>query len=193
MKTINRKGSNQFKVKNKYPLGLTKKSWYSVVWLSFIVFALLMAFRGITLAYKPILIDPLAKVIPTSTPTVTPIIIEVRSENSNILDEYVEEAARKYGKGKDGYSKLKSTLHCLLYFETKHGYANGKGDNGLAEGLTQFHQSTWTAFRKQMIKLGLAKEVYARTDDYEVIMTTAWALANGKGRNWGPIKIGNCH
>ncbi|MEK6877964.1 MAG: hypothetical protein AABY22_00070 [Nanoarchaeota archaeon] len=145
------------------------------------------------------LIDPLPKVTsvtptttPTITPTVTPVIIEVRSENSNVLDEYVDEAAKKYGKGKDGYSKLKSTLHCLLYFETKHGYANGKGDNGLAEGLTQFHQSTWTAFRKQMIKLGLAKEVYARTDDYEVIMTTAWALANGKERHWGPILRGSC-
>src|SRR3990167_6535501 len=146
----NKKGSNQFKLKPKY------KFIPSVA--AMLIFLLMTAFLGRYSVLKRSIkiIDP---VVEGYYRTITPVIKE---NDGNAIDKYVDEAARKFGQGKDGYSKLKSTLHCLLYYETKHGYAMGKGDNGLAEGLFQYHNATWIAFRKQMIKLGLAKEVYTR-------------------------------
>ena len=119
--------------------------------------------------------------------------VEIKEvDRGNIIDELVDEYATKFTKGPGGYSQMKATLHCLLYFETKHTAANGKGDNGLASGPLQFHQGTYVNFRKIMIKKGLTDHLGSRDNLEDAIETTAWALSDGRGKNWGPILRGEC-
>ncbi len=79
-------------------------------------------------------------------------------------------------------------MHCLAHRENGHaGNPNGFGDGGLAGGPYQFHQATWVRMRKQMIAQGVATEIGDRMDKNESTRTTAWAIANGRALEWGPI------
>ncbi len=79
-------------------------------------------------------------------------------------------------------------MHCLAHRENGHaGNPNGFGDGGLAGGPYQFHQATWLRMRKQMIAQGVATEIGDRMDKNESTRTTAWAIANGRALEWGPI------
>lgn len=73
-------------------------------------------------------------------------------------------------------------MHCLAHREARHGESTGHGDNGLAGGPFQFHQATWDRMRTQM-----GEEMSSRYDFKEAARTTAWAIANGRAREWGPI------
>lgn len=109
------------------------------------------------------------------------------------LDRIVDKNAKRFSYGSaDRYSELKATLHCLLYFESKHTAANGHGDNGKAGGPFQFWEGTYEGFRKIMIKKGLTDHIGSRYDLEDATETTAWALVDGRGLNWGPILRGEC-
>lgn len=86
------------------------------------------------------------------------------------------------------YSEALMIMHCLAHRENGHGgNPDAHGDNGLAGGPFQFHQATWNRMRGQMIKAGYATELGSRYDFKESARTTAWALANGRAKEWGPI------
>ncbi len=179
MKT-NKLGSNGYKTKYRY------KFYKSVLFLLLLCILVLVW----SLYFKS---NELLSPVPKDFDKIRTYIVPVTyAKEGALIDIYVDEAARKFGKGKDGYSKLKATLHCLLYYETKHGYAMGMGDGGKAGGLFQFWEGTWNRMRTQMVKAGLAKAVYTRFDDKEAVMTTAWAISNGRAKEWGPILRGDC-
>lgn len=165
----------------------TLKEVTIIIWLiigAFILFGLIKSNKdlGASLA--------LAK---ENVKTVTVEKIEIREvDNGNTIDELVDRYSRKFTKNPGGYSLMKSTLHCLLYFETKHTAANGRGDGGLASGPLQFHQQTYVNFRKIMIKRGLTDHIGDRDNLEDAVETTAWALSDGRGMNWGPILRGEC-
>src|SRR3990167_4712325 len=171
-------GSNQFKTKNYNWLGVSKKTYSSVLWLTLLVLILGWAFWYL---YEPTpLISPVMENYPSGTLGTLRIVKQVSAQT--VIDEYVDEASLKFGKGKEGYSSMKSTLHCLLHRESRHTFNKGIGDNGLAEGPMQFHQATWVRMRKQMLNKDLIKEISDRYNTRDAIYTTAWAISNGRGR-----------
>lgn len=133
------------------------------------------------------ILSPLAKIQPNI------VFIKPALAQGNQIDTWVDDAASVYGKSKANYSKLKNILHCLLNYETKHNYGRGMGDGGLAGGILQFHESTWNRMRKQMIKAGLITDISSRFDDKDAIYTMAWALVQGRGKEWGPILRNDCN
>ena len=78
-------------------------------------------------------------------------------------------------------------MHCLAHRENGHAANKNCGDSGKACGPFQFWQPTWEGMRKLMIKEGKATEIGDRYDKLESARTTAWALADGREMNWGPI------
>jgi hypothetical protein len=126
---------------------------------------------------------PLRLVAPK--PTQTPLSIQ--------HDIWIGEAADKFANNKKSASDLRYQLHCLANKESKHGVFQTCGDSGKSCGLYQYREATWSSFRKTMLAKGLISELSTRWNDKEAIFTTAWALAQGKDMNWGPIKNkGNC-
>src|SRR3990167_8683072 len=103
------------------------------------------------------------------------------------IDSWVSEYSEKYGKTNSQRNHIKVLLHCLLFRESGYGSNKSHGDGGLAGGPLQFHQPTWNQFRKLM-----GVERGSRYDMESSIQTTAWALANNRGDNWGPILRQEC-
>lgn len=184
-------GSNQYKTKRKYPLGLNKRAWKSF-WKSSLVlifFTILL----VAVHQRSVPSDRVISPLPDNyIPERVIVIKEAYAVDRNKIDASVDKAAEQFGKGKGGYSDMKKTLHCLLYYETKHGYDKGHGDNGKAGGILQFHEPTWQRMRKKMIKQGLVEDISNRYDEHNAIMTTAWAISEGRGSEWGPILRGEC-
>lgn len=124
-------------------------------------------------------------------------IVEVEKEvlidkNENI-DTWIGEAVDEFLP--DHSSEARMIMHCLAHREAQHG-KNGRendthGDNGKAGGPFQFWEETWVRMRKQMIFQGVAKEIGSRYDFKEAARTTAWAIANGRALEWGPIVRAN--
>ena len=111
------------------------------------------------------------------------VIVYEREEN---LDTWIDGAVRKYLNSH--YSEAKMIMHCLAHRESGHGQSNAMGDGGLAGGAFQFHEETWQRMRKQMLKAGLIDEIGDRFDVKQATYTTAWAIANGRSSEWGPLK-----
>lgn len=113
---------------------------------------------------------------PQPAPTVAP------DDMSVFISQAVQEFLPKHK------SEALMLMHCLAHRENGHaGNPNGFGDGGLAGGPYQFHQATWLRMRKQMIAQGVANEIGDRMDKQESTRTTAWAIANGRALEWGPI------
>ncbi len=106
-------------------------------------------------------------IMPTATPTPT---------NSDYIELAVDEFLPKRR------SESLMIMHCLAHRESGHGSSTAHGDNGLAGGPFQFHQATWIRMRKQM-----GEPESSRYDFKEAARTTAWAIANGRALEWGPI------
>lgn len=178
-----RVGSNQYQLKYK---GLKLSVWYSIgiILLCIVIVGILGYLHEAT--WRDRMLSPLGK------PMIIKVIKEVKAIDRNPIDAYIDEAALKFGKGRTGYSSLKKTLHCLLYYESKHGYATGRGDNGMAAGIFQFWEDTWIRMRKQMIKQGVAETISDRYDNRAAAFTAAWAITNGRGNEWGPLLRGEC-
>jgi hypothetical protein len=98
----------------------------------------------------------------------------------------------KYNQTTETRSHNLSILHCLLFKESRYGSGKGKGDGGLASGPLQFHEATYQSYRSQMMKAGLANHVGSRDDLEDAVDTTAWAIANGRAKAWGPVYRGEC-
>jgi len=112
----------------------------------------------------------------TPAPTIAP------DDMSIFISQAVQEFLPKHK------SESLMLMHCLAHRENGHaGNPNGFGDGGLAGGPYQFHQATWLRMRKQMIAQGVATEIGDRMDKNESTRTTAWAIANGRALEWGPI------
>ena len=106
-------------------------------------------------------------VFPTATPT---------PDESELIDQAVNEFLPNHK------SESLMIMHCLAHRESGHGASNAHGDNGLAGGPFQFHEATWERMRKQM-----GEPFSTRYDFKEAARTTAWAIANGRALEWGPI------
>lgn len=138
------------------------------------------------------LIQPSELVSPLPVQATTQI-LEVEKEvvidkNQNI-DTWIGEAVDEFLPKRK--SEARMIMHCLAFREAHHGEL-GKpedkhGDGGLAGGPFQFHEATWNRMRNQMIQKGLAEGIGSRYDFKESARTTAWALANGRASEWGPI------
>lgn len=129
--------------------------------------------------YNPELISPLP--VNASTIYTNTVVID---KNQNV-DTWIAEAVDEFLPKRS--SEGRKIMHCLANQESKHGEDKGHGDGGLAGGPFQFHEATWVGMRKQMIKEGHATEIGSRYDFKEAARTTAWAIANGRALEWGPI------
>jgi len=123
---------------------------------------------------------------PTETPPPTPVITDAPHKAGEVEDSsetnsmYIEDAVDEFLP--DHKSESLMIMHCLAHRESGHGASNAHGDNGLAGGPFQFHEATWTRMRKQM-----GEPESTRYDFKESARTTAWAIANGRALEWGPI------
>ncbi len=124
---------------------------------------------------------------PISPSPFYPINIVSASEGHKIDDmsEYISLAVQEFLPTHKSESLM--IMHCLAHRENGHAANRNCGDSGKACGPFQFHQETWNRMRKQMIKAGLATEIGDRYDKRESARTTAWAIANGRALEWGPI------
>lgn len=121
-----------------------------------------------------------------SKPADTATVAQVTPPPPNV-DELVDTYSKKYGETRYEQNRIKVALHFLLLKEQNYGGSNKCGDSGKACGPLQYHIGTWVAFRKLMIKEGLVEQIGERTDMEQAIETTAWAIADGRENNWGPI------
>lgn len=106
------------------------------------------------------------------------------------VDILVDTYANKYGTTPYAKNRTKALIHYLLLREQNYGATTACGDSGLACGPLQFHEATYIAFRKSMIKKGFVSSVGSRLNMKDAIETTAWAIANGREKEWGPVMRG---
>ncbi len=106
------------------------------------------------------------------------------------IDEMVDFYATRYTKNASQKSWMKTTLHFLLYKESKHGEDKQQGDGGLAGGPLQFHEATYQEYRQIMMKRGLTDHIGSRYDLEDAIETATWAISDGRQNAWGPIARG---
>lgn len=106
------------------------------------------------------------------------------------IDDLVDTYSKKYGKTRYQANAIKVKLHFLLLKEQNYGGSNNCGDSGKACGPLQFHEPTYKAYRKIMIKNGFVTELGSRLDMEDAIETTAWAISDGRETAWGPIARG---
>lgn len=167
------------------------KYQYHAVWLLFLGFVL-----AVTVGYLDQKITE-AQAVEFINPQGDMAIIErvrqVDQPDEN-MDAWIREAAARYSNTKYPESYLKYQLHCLANKESGHRYDDHTncGDSGASCGLYQYKQPTWDGFRKIMIKKGLATEIGSLWDNKLQVETTAWALSEGRHRNWGPWVRGEC-
>lgn len=110
------------------------------------------------------------------------VVKEIPAEN---ISTWISDAVNQYLPNHKSESLM--IMHCLAHRESGHGASNAQGDGGLAGGGFQFHEATWQRMRKQMLKAGLITEIGSRFDLKQATYTTAWAIANGRALEWGPI------
>ena len=118
--------------------------------------------------------------------------VRVEAKEPQTVSQIVEEQATRFSKTEPEKIKTIYLLHCLLRKESNYDQNKGHGDNGKAGGPLQFHNPTWERMRGQMKKAGLIEEIGSRYDMAQAIETTAWAISNGRGKEWGPILRNEC-
>jgi hypothetical protein len=137
------------------------------------------------IAGEVIAVEPKPSVEPTTQPP----------DDIQMTDYWVQKYVDKYFKTHYGRSRMRATMQCLLNKESQHTFMDADdhhGDSGKAGGILQYHEPTWTGFRKIMIERGLVTEIGSRYNPEQAIETTVWALSDGRERNWGPINVGDC-
>lgn len=107
------------------------------------------------------------------------------------IDRLILESSQLYFS-KENEKQAELTLHCLIDKESKYNTNKGHGDGGLAGGPMQFHEDTYQRMRKHMMKNGYVNWKGTRYNLQDSIMTTAYALSEGWGTEWGPILRGEC-
>jgi len=116
----------------------------------------------------------------------------VYAKDKPTIDELIDKYSKKYANDNYNALYLKQLLHCVAYRESRYGYDRGCGDNGKACGIMQFWERTYINFRKIMIKKGIVHSSGNRLNYDNAIETAAWAIADGRGNDWGPILRGVC-
>jgi hypothetical protein len=181
-----RVGSNQYRLKaaswfQRKNAGLKNGTWLNV----FLGFALIGLVWAVFSTSETVhLVTPLAHAqvagnsaelsVPTPTPT-----IEI--ENMDVWNgKYIDQ----FASGDSERSLWRYQFNCIEHFESTHHYTTRNGDNGLAQGLFQYHQETWVGYRKRMIKEGLITEIGSPYNDEQAIQTTAYIFAHGGQQNW---------
>lgn len=119
-----------------------------------------------------------------------PRLIGLTADKPLTIDEMVHKYATKYGKTRYEQNRLKALTHFLLLREQNYGGSDNCGDSGLACGPLQFHEGTYTANRKTMIKKGLAQEMGSRLDMENAIDTAIYMFSIGQEKQWGPYLRG---
>jgi hypothetical protein len=122
-------------------------------------------------------------------PVISPLASPVYAEKETI-DMIIDDCAQKYTSNVSQKSRMKAIIHFLLYKESKHGADKQMGDGGLAGGPMQFHEPTYSEYRKIMMQKGLVISMGSRFSIKDSIETAVWAIANGRGNAWGPLKRG---
>ena len=149
-----------------------------------LVGAVLHAYPGWVAAYA-------APLSPQKQGVVATVEVDYIDEN---IDGWIRYYSARFANSKKPESYLKYQLHCLANKESGHRHDNHKkcGDGGKSCVLFQYREATWNGFRKIMMKQGLVSEIGSLWDDKKQVETTAWALADGRDMNWGPITRGDC-
>lgn len=174
------------KAKSRIVLSPLQKKWRRLKRSSSILCILLIVYVAQKLLLNIYVFHPVQSLANNDIEIVTvekPVEVETPREN---IDTYIGDAVDEFlPKHK---SEARMIMHCLAHRENGHGAnPNAHGDNGLAGGPFQFHQATWDRMRGQMMKKGLATEIGSRYDFKEAARTTAWAISNGNGLEWGPV------
>lgn len=112
--------------------------------------------------------------------------------NAIDIDDLVDIYVNKYFEDEVERSYMKYITHCLLFKESKHGIDKGQGDGGRAAGILQFHEPTYIAYRKIMIKEGHTNNLGSRFNYENAIDTMLWAFSDGRGEAWGPYLRREC-
>ena len=159
---MKKQGTNQYKNKYKTLWGLKTTTWWSVVLL--LILCIIVAFWGRYSKSRSTL-ELLSPIPKGYIPEKIILVKEVIAVDRNQIDAFIDKYKKRYVKNDTQYSYLKQLIHCLLYYESKHGIVKTNGDNGLAGGIAQFHQATWVRMRKQMLKQNLIEEIGSRYND----------------------------
>jgi len=187
MKT--KRGTNQYK--KKY-----HETMHWLIKLILIVAATIVLAWIFSYAYdnapEPQIISPIAEAKENT--------IKVRFLNETELKEalrksipnMVEMSASRFATNDKQKNYVIYQLYCLLRKESDFGENENCGDSGKSCGILHFWEDTYNRMRKQMIKQGLVTELGDRFSPFYSIETTAWALVNGYGREWGPIARREC-
>jgi len=122
---------------------------------------------------------------PTPAPQLVIVATPLPEQEMDDMSAYISQAVNEFLPTHK--SEALMIMHCLAHREAGHGASNAHGDNGKAGGPFQFWNETWNRMRGQMIAQGVANEIGSRYDKLESARTTAWALANGRALEWGPI------
>jgi len=154
--------------------------YLGIAYLLFL-FGFLIAGSSLTVEYE--FISPVAS---TPVEAIDNFKVEYKVvESCQEVDCWVDEYSKLYAKSETEAKQIKVKLHFLLYRESKYGADLNCGDGGKSCGPMQFHQATWERMRKQM-----GEPLGDRYDMRQAIQTTAWAIANGRELEWGPILRG---
>lgn len=180
-------GSNQYQSKWK------RETMHWIVKLILIVAATIMLAWIFSYAYDntpdPQIISPAWSEEPTSNFLTE---AELKERIRKAIPNMVEMSASRFAASDKQKNYIIYQLYCLLRKESNFGENETCGDSGKSCGILQFREATYNRMRKQMIKQGLVTELGDRFSPFYSIETTAWALVNGYGREWGPIGRGEC-
>ena len=108
------------------------------------------------------------------------------------IPNMVERSAEKFTTNDKQKNYITYQLYCLLRKESNFGENEDCGDSGKSCGILQFREATYNRIRKEMIRKGLVTELGDRFSPFYSIETTAYALTQGYGNEWGPVKRGEC-
>ena len=108
------------------------------------------------------------------------------------IPNMVEMSAERFTTSAKQKNFIMYQLFCLLREESYLGETKTCGDSGKSCGFMQFKEATYNRIRKEMIKKGLVEELGNRFSPFYSIETTAYALTQGYGKEWGPIARKKC-
>ena len=190
-------GSNQYKETFK-KIGKKHIKFMQFHWLVklILIFALAMGIIA-ALSYwyvhspEPEIVSPVAAQEEVST---THFLDEAEAKESTreAIPNMVEMSAEKFTTSTKQKNFIMYQLFCLLREESNMGEVETCGDSGKSCGVLQFREATYNRMRREMIRKGLVTELGDRFSPFYSIETTAYALTQGYGKEWGPILRREC-
>jgi hypothetical protein len=192
-------GSNQYKDKFKRIKGKTFMQWHwfirflVVIALCWVLVALAVAIKQ---WYDKLPTDPIVSPVSAQEVEVYKVKFlneaEAKESTRGAIPNMVEMSAEKFTKNTKQKNHIMYQLFCLLREESNLGEVETCGDSGKSCGVLQFREATYNRMRREMIRKGLVTELGDRFSPFYSIETTAYALVQGYGNEWGPISRGEC-